>query len=523
MRVFTIIINLVLLSFAAFSQNKMGYTWIVGFNGAYAEFDGTASAPTCGQLYPASNPNTPLMYFNAHSNICDSVNGRIILSTGGMILFDSLGYIVENGDSLQPDKAYAHNCCPADMPITQGSLILPSGKPYIYYVFIPTVSDSLYNLLWTNPNGTKAPFDLLRYNVVNMNLNSGNGKVVEKSKVLLKDIELNKVGMQACRHANGKDWWLFKHALDTNTIYKFLVTEDSIKGPFIQTFAQPLWGEFDLYGQSAFSSDGKKYGVVLGKVSKLFLADFDRCSGLLSNPKVYNIPVDSTTNPYWDSLGVRDTATNGIAFSANNQYVYISKRYNIYQLELNQPDSNLAWYRVKHGYDTSWLAFEYYGQMYRAPNNRIYIGKVGGSFKQFSVIDNPDNKGAACNFCRKCFRVDTAGGGLSSPPNMPDYELGPDTSKPCWPLAVDDVVRKNGEVKIYPNPANSTIIVEYTCSSKGWFELRNGLGQILLSTELGEGKRKVQLQVNGIFPGIYYYRCSFEGCATEMGKLSIVE
>jgi hypothetical protein len=501
------------------AQNKSGYSWIVGHNASFCRYDGSQVAPIAGQKFSITHPNSPMLFTNGTSNICDTSNGSFVILSNGMQVFDSLGYLIENGDSLQPAKIYIHNAYP-NSPYTQGSLILPKGNNKEYYVFIPSMTDSVYDLYVLNPNSAKVPFDILRYNVVDMKLNGGSGKVVKKNRVLLKNVELSKVMMQACKHANGVDWWLLKHALDDNTIYRFLVTKDSVYGPFIQTFAQPKWGTFDLFGQSAFSKDGKKYGAVMGKSNKLFLADFDRCSGELNNPKVLNTPIDSTTWAYWDDQGVRDSLSNGICFSANNQFVYISKRWNIYQYELNQTDSSLAWYRVKHGTDTTLLQFEYYGQLYRAPNNRIYIGKIGGSFTQFSVIDNPDNKGVACNFCRKCFRIDTANGGLTSPPNMPDYELGPDTSKPCWPLSHVQVEKPN-HFEIYPNPANSTIIVEYTCASKGNFELINSLGQVVLATELGDGRMKVQLNVHGLTSGMYYYKCSFDGCEDAYGKLII--
>lgn len=105
-----------------------------------------------------------------------------------------------------------------------------------------------------------------------------------------------------------KAWFYAKYYLS------FLVTKDSIYGPFIQTFAQPIWDYVDLFGQSAFSKDGKKYAAVMGNNCKLFIADFDRCSGELSNPKVYNTPIDSTTVPYWDNQGILDSTVPVFVF-----------------------------------------------------------------------------------------------------------------------------------------------------------------------------------------------------------------
>ena len=90
----------------------MGYTGIVGVNEDFAKFDGTNAVPTVGQKFSASHPSTPMMFVHSHSEICDSLTGDILLSTSGMKLYDSSGYLIENGDSLQPSLVYSHNSPP---------------------------------------------------------------------------------------------------------------------------------------------------------------------------------------------------------------------------------------------------------------------------------------------------------------------------------------------------------------------------------------------------------------------------
>ncbi len=62
---------------------------------------------------------------------------------------------------------------------------------------------------------------------------------------------------------------------------------------------------------------------------ELFIADFDRCSGELSNPKIVNIPTDSTGIPNAAPQYIMDSVIGGVCFSPNNQFIYISKWYNI--------------------------------------------------------------------------------------------------------------------------------------------------------------------------------------------------
>jgi hypothetical protein len=490
---------IVLLPIWGISQNKMGYTWIVGNNASYGKFDGTNNNPTTGSLYTMAAPNYPYIFGGGHSNICDSATGKILFLCNGMQVFDTLGNIIENGDSLVPTNFYKHNGYPGST-LTQSSLIIPKGNNGLYYVFIPTISDSKYNYWLSNPLGDgRVPFDLLLYHVVDMNANSGAGKVIEKNKVLLQHTELHKTMMQACKHSNGKDWWLLKQgAYGTNEIIRFLVTKDSIYGPYVQQFSEPAYVTYDMTGQFAFNIAGTQFAAVQGKTNKLFLADFDRCTGELNNPKVFNIPTDSTTKLYLDSIGERDSISNGVCFSPNNQFIYINKRYNIYQFEYNVLDNNNAWFRVKHGPDTTFHAFEYYGQMKLGPDSRIYIGKVSGGFKQFSVINNPNNKGDACDFCRKCFRVDNALGGLNSPPNMPDYTLGP-SNKTCWPLDTNQLSNLNEALEVYPNPSSSVFNFKNKHGKKK--ELFTMLGVLLFTTT------KDEIDVSRYSKGVYYLRC----------------
>ena len=496
-----ILFLIVLISSHVIGQNKMGYTWIVGNNASYGKFDGSSNTPFTGSLYTMAAPNYPYIFDGGHSNICDSATGKMLFLCNGMQVFDTLGNIIENGDSLVPSKIYKHNAYPSSN-LTQSSLIIPKGNGGLYYVFIPTVSDSLYNAIWAQQIGNKAAFDLLLYHVVDMNANGGAGKVIEKNKVLLQNTELHKTMMQACRHSNGVDWWLLKQgAYGTNEIIRFLVTKDSIYGPYVQQFSEPAYVTYDMTGQFAFNKEGTKFAAVQGKTNKLFLADFDRCTGELNNAQIHNVPIDSTTRPNFDNIGLLDTILSGVCFSPNNQFLYISKWFNVYQFEYNMIDSNSAWYRVQHGPDTTHYAFEYFGQMRIGPDERLYIGKGNGGFKQFSVINSPNNKGAACGFCRKCFRVDNALGGLNSPPNMPDYTLGPSNTT-CWPLATPTIEKNKESLLVYPNPSHTLFYFKNKTGQHKY--LYNTLGQLIRTTQSNG------MDVRGLHPGVYYVQCDGE-------------
>ena len=467
--------------------------------GLEAKFNGTQK-PTLTIKYNNSTPNYPHYFTHSTSCISDSATGNLLFSCNGMIMYDSTGAKMQNGDNLVPNNQYTMNAFPSGST-TQASLILPKGSNGEYYVFVPYVTDTTFTKYWSNSNSIKAPFDMLSYNVVDMNQNNGLGSIVQKNKILISETEMPKTMMQACKHSNGRDWWLLKAVgYDTNIIYRFLVTKDTIYGPYIQSFSMQKYGFSDLRGQMAFSQDGKKVAALQGSERKLFLADFDRCTGLLSNPKTFTIPIDSTTNPTYDNQNSFDSISAGICFSPNNNFLYISKWWNIYQFEYTQPDSSLAWINIKHGADTTFAKFQYYGQLQNGVDGRIYIGYFGGTAKQLSVIDNPNLKGSACGFCRKCFRLDNAAAfGITAPPNMPNYELGSDGNVNCAPVSNEELIMKNEEFEVYPNPSSTKIVVRCRMSDVRK-ELYNSIGQLVLSTKENE------IDVHNLSRGIYYLK-----------------
>jgi hypothetical protein len=504
------IIVLLLLNNAVHSQiNKSGSKWIIGGpQTVEVQFTDT-SRPTLIKKYDSLNVTYPYYYTAGHSNICDSATGKLLFSTTGMLIHDTTGAIMDNGDSLVDAQYYYHNFYPTAV-YTQASLILPKGKNGEYYVFIATLSDSAYDYYITNVGGGgDVPFDRLQYNVVDMNLNNGLGKVVVKNKMLLQGVAVHKTMMQACRHSNGVDWWLLKQGeYDTNRIYRFLVKADTIEGPRVQDFAEPKFPSLDLSGQYAFSKDGTKFAAIQGQLHKIFIADFDRCTGELVNPKVVNIPIDSTTSPALDNIGNLDSINAGISFSPNGQFIYLSKWWNIYQYEFNQLDSILAWYRLQHGADTSLQKFQNYGHLGTGMDGRIYIGYFNGQQRQWSVIDKPDIKGVGCQFCRKCLRLDNVYCGFTAPPNMPDYTLGA-SGAVCWPVSSTQLAVGSRQLEVYPNPASTIFYIKNAEGKKK--ELYNMMGTKLFSTY------KEEIEIKKYAKGIYFIKC--EG----MSKKVIIE
>ena len=499
----------------AFCQNDYGKVWVQGGPVSFTSvFNG--NAVTNNYFDTVNN----FMFEAGHSNICDSA-GNLILCSNGFHIYNQNRTIIDNGDSLVSDALIDFN--PEGSRYTQSSLFLPLGNGK--YCFITaTASDYEVNTYWQHLNLGRCEFDLLLYNIVDMKANSGQGKVVKRKIPLLQNVQLSKCQMMACRHGDGKSWWLLKQVQKNNFIYKFLITQDSVYGPFTQSFAQPVFSLAEVAGQSMFNDDGTRYATTCRGTGKVFVADFDRCSGNLSNPLVYQMPFSTIMNPY-DSTIFVDSFSEGLCFSPNGRFVYVSNYYHIQQLDLQDPNPNTQW-TVVAAMDTTWDYFQEYSSIYPGPDGKIYIGNWNALSAQMSVINNPNIKGAGCNFCPRCLRFPkyhfsptNIGGGVMQPPCMANYRLGA-TNPICWPVGIEPVHSEENELKVYPNPATESITIEYTLG--GILEITDLEGRITKHISLSGDSGKLRVNITNITNGIYFYRHIIDGQLKGTGKIVII-
>lgn len=476
-----VVLLLILSCKSTYSQSKLGSEWVTGGGGAQIKFVNNTIITSNNTFY-----NT---YFSkGNSNICDT-NGNLVVCSDGFNIYDSNGNYLQDGDTIVPVNHYiAKNGWSL---YAQTSIFLPMDSNKFYFV-TPAFSDARYADCQANNH---CFFDLLLYNIIDMNANAGAGKVTKRMQPLMINAELSKTQMMACRHSNGKDWWLLKMGGDSNKVYKFLFQHDTVIDYGLQKFNEPVWGVWDTKGQSMFSPDGSKFATIVegdtvrGKIS---IADFDRCYGILSNQYVLQSPFASCHAPPPGDSSLLDKVCTGLVFSPDGSKLYVMSQYNIFQYDF----TDQSWYHVA-GLDTNWQKFQLYSNAYLGPDDKLYVGNFGGTSRQMSVINNPNAKGTACDFCPRCLRLDTLAGiaYAGTPPCMPNYNLG---AKECWPLENMQYAVDSKQLEVFPNPAIANIYIK--SDSKEKRELYNSVGQLILSTKTNE------INVRNFSRGIYYLK-----------------
>jgi hypothetical protein len=174
------------------------------------------------------------------------------------------------------------------------------------------------------------------------------------------------------------------------------------------------------------------------------------------------------------------------------------------------------------GLDTAWQEFQQYSNIYPGPDDKLYIGNWDGLGGQMSVINYPDSNGTASGFCRKCLRfpgyIDqgiTRFAGVSMPPCMPNYELGP-TNPMCYPAGVTTPSIEKALFMLFPNPSDG--VIEITSNESGIMQLYDMTGRLVNSTKLSTNTK---IDVGFLPSGVYQYRFTGKSNRSKTGKLVI--
>ncbi len=108
--------------------------------------------------------------------------------------------------------------------------------------------------------------------------NNGKGKVILKNQVLRGPV-LKEWALTAVKHGNGQDWWIIIPKEKVNIYNMYLLTPDTIKGPFAQDWENAEAAQYEKFGLNVvISPDGKKFARMTNSdvlAPKIYLYDFD--------------------------------------------------------------------------------------------------------------------------------------------------------------------------------------------------------------------------------------------------------
>ncbi len=411
------------------------------------------------------------------ANISDE-NGNLLMSTNGVWIANSTGDTMKNGKGLNPNSFTS--AWIDGLPIPYGSLFLPYPDDSTKYVLFHQTGDSLNNV----------PSTELYFSIIDIAKDS----VISKNNILFHDTI--SWGLAACRHANGRDWWIVAQKDSSNFLYRILLTPTGITNLGYIQLNFPI--SFKNASQMTFSPDGTKFSYTTNipyhpDSSFVLLCNFDRCNGTFINETTFFI---------------NEGFLFGLAFSSNSKIIYTNSAEHIFQIDLD--NSIIDTITTYDGFNSpyAWCCPTTFFNCYLAANGKIYLTS-GNGVRHIHEINFPDSIGTVCDIQQHAVPIPTQGFHRGSVPNHPNYYLGCDTTSGCpclVPTTGINEIEYDFKFKIFPNPVTNNILnISYLLpqNKQGLFEIYDVTGKVIFKYILPQWSNVQSFKLPKLANGIY--------------------
>ncbi|WP_405248149.1 T9SS type B sorting domain-containing protein [Cellulophaga sp. Asnod2-G02] len=342
-------------------------------------------------------------------------NGNLLFYTDGVTVWDRKHEEMPNGQDL---KGHSSS--------TESALIIPKpGSKTSFYIF--TIDQPSYYLK------EDSPIEGVNFSEVNLALNGGYGDVVTsvKNKHLMTYNNSDSFEREykssekitAVTHSDGSSIWVTTYFIDK--FYSFLVDQNGVNSePIISVVNQNVKPEFNdaganitAIGYMKISPNGKKIAIAHSSTTagnerqghkrsgKVLLYNFNNTNGVISG----QTEILSNAYPY------------GLEFSPNSQFLYATNSIfdsnDVFDhgdlLQYDTGSSNVAASKliIKSSQNVA-------GALQLAIDGKIYRAgyKVFAKGLDLSVINEPNNLGASCNYLENAINLGGRASNLGLPP-----------------------------------------------------------------------------------------------------------
>jgi type IX secretion system substrate protein len=443
--------------------------------------------------YTLLNEQRKMSFKGTQATMSDA-NGSFLMSSNGVWIANANNDTMMNGTGLNP--GYFVNTFPNGLVITNGNIIIPYPDDSTKYVlFHQTRLDPASSL-----HG-------IYMSIVDLTLDNGLGAVISKNDTLIED-SLS-WGIAACKHANGRDWWVVVMRDGADEVYKILLTPQGISSITTQIlgFIAPSGGNAS---QITFSQDGSRFIYSFYQYngspnSFVVLIDFDRCTGQFSNSQTLNI--------------VNGSYLLGLAFSSSGNFAYANSSTNTYQINtVSLNVVNVAIYDgFISGFPPTCCATTFF-MMYLAKNGKIY-GTSGNGVQHLHEMNYPDSSGAACDVQQHAIGWQNYYHSRAVP-NHPNYNLGPVLGSVCDSLALGlSEYDHDFKLNLFPNPTTGIFNISYSLPNniKGSLEVFDIYGRLIYNMYLPQWSTQQLIRLpENISNGIY--NCTITSGESRVSK-----
>lgn len=341
--------------------------WVFGY-GARVNFSGPI---------PVGSSNAAINSNESTASVSDPNTGQLLFYTDGRKVWNVNNQVMPNGSNL---LGGFYNSC------TQGALIVPfSEDNQRYYLFTLEELEAL-SLSPVIDNG-------LRYSVVDMTLNGGLGdvQVATLNTPLANDLTEKLI---VIRSTEIQGFWVIAHKKNANEFLAWKidacgVTAQPVVSAVGSNFASAPFGATEAWsGAMDASPDGNRIGMPVDWSDRIEFFDFNKTTGVVSNPLTVNVTDDSTP-PFLRKYGA--------CFSPDGSKFYYTNINSVYQLNLStytsaaiESSNTLIYSPILEPNVYPCLQIE------QAPNNKLYVAI--GNAGRLDAISSPNSLGLGCGY-----------------------------------------------------------------------------------------------------------------------------
>ena len=454
--------------------------------------------------------NNVMDFFQSSATMSDSA-GNLIFYTNGFRILNRNHTQMQPGLRINPSKVLDDlNFTDFGLPFLQGliSVPLPNNTYYILNTDLHFKTYADYPV-WVCSAA-------LYYQKIDMNKNGGLGQVVE-SNVLISSDTIEVGNLVACRHANGRDWWILINEVRSTAYRTYLLTEQGIELKKVQTLHKSILVDSSRVKVAQFTPDGRKFVRLSDDrtAPQLLIIDFDRCTGDLGT--IQNLKVKNKS------------VLVGTSISPNSRFLYITRSEYVLQYDLEAPDieASLDTVAVYDGYIHPNIGVRtIFAQSWLGPDGKIYF-ITGEGTEYLHVIEQPNLKGKSCSVKQRAINLKVTNNGTT--PNFPNYRLGPLKGSPCDTLSVSTKELSATEygLKLFPSPASDRIQIDinlpyYDPATKTEVVIADVSGQIVQKYIMPDYAYLATLDIAKLASGVYAVQLRQRNKVLAVEKLVVV-
>ncbi|MFM2392635.1 MAG: hypothetical protein RLZZ546_612, partial [Bacteroidota bacterium] len=256
------------------------------------------------------------IHFTFTSSAISDKEGKPLFFSNGMDIYDPVCNIIQNGDSINYNLYWELWRVGSNLGEFSFGLRLPQGM-----IMLP-LPDHPDTIVWLTSNYRIGQDPAISEGIFIGKIDVKNDKV--KGYELIRGTDSLNCQLQACKHANGRDWWIIAPSINHNKYYIYSLKSEGVE--YHTSYEVPYNYPISI-GQTFFSPIGDKYVHMVqeGKLPSkghLSIFDFDRSTGTLSNLRYKK----------HQSKGL----LSGCSFSPDGSKLYFSNYDDLFQLDMTK-------------------------------------------------------------------------------------------------------------------------------------------------------------------------------------------